>query len=129
MSNMDLEAIKHMDRGELIRLETAIKARYARLRREDPMGYTVKRIRNGVTSYMTRCAQGGEHQFYALTLEHSYLRLFSARKDAQIMRDVCDTGRTCNTAQSEVLEIPKKDILTLPCYRYYCKFESFQLLT
>jgi hypothetical protein len=129
---MDIfKAIEQMHRYDLQQVEKALRAQYLRLRQEDPMVYTVMRTRSGIPVYLTRCHTSGprpEVQFYAQNMGHSHLRLFSSRGDAQAIRDDIDAGRPCNNVQSEVIEIPKKDMIHLPCYKYYRRFESYQPL-
>jgi ribosomal protein L29 len=124
------EEIRQMHRSELCEVEKALKAQYLRLRREDPMVYMVKMCqRYSTASYMTRCPSHGFLQFFAQDLKHSALRLFSSRKDAKI---ACDssivTGNRWKTITYEVVEMPKQDIYSLPCYLYYHTYEAFQPL-
>jgi hypothetical protein len=127
MNTRGIEEIKQMHRSELCEVEKALKAQYLRLRREDPMVYMVKLFRSGgTTAYMTRCPSHGFLQFFAQDLKHSALRLFSSRKDAKIVCESLVTGYPWKTITYEVVEMPKQDIYSLPCYEHYHTHEAFQ---
>ncbi len=122
----EIEEIKQMHRSELHEAEKALKAQHLRLRREDPMVYMVKLFRsNGDTAYMTRVSS---HDLAARGLEHRNLRLFSSRKDANIACEVAVTGYPFSGNTYEVVEMPKHDIYSLPCYQHYHTHEAFQPL-
>jgi hypothetical protein len=121
--------IEQMHRSELQQVEKALRAQYLRLRREDPMVYTVKQYwRDGNVRFLTNCPTYSKLQFFAQDIEHSKLRLFTVRENARNMRECCEAEKTWKTSSYEVIEISKKDMIELPCYKYYRKFESYQPL-
>jgi hypothetical protein len=129
MNTRGIEEIQQMHRSELHEVEKALKAQYLRLRREDPMVYMVKLSRrDGTTAYMTRCPSHGFRQFFARDLKHSNLRLFSSRKEAKTACELLVTGNSWKYNTYEVVEMPKQDIYSLPCYLYYHTHEAFQPL-